>query len=154
MAIRQMRYDGDPVLRKVSRPIETITDRIQVLAKDLIETMRVEQGVGLAAPQIGVLRRIFVIEIEEVGLYVMINPEILETSGEQLDYEGCLSVPGKSGKVNRPNYVKARYTDLDGNEQTIEAEGFFARAICHENDHLDGILYTDKVEDGLLEVQE
>jgi len=154
MAIRQMRYDGDPVLRKVSRPIETITDRIQVLAKDLIETMRVEQGVGLAAPQIGVLRRIFVIEIEEVGLYVMINPEILESSGEQLDYEGCLSVPGKSGKVNRPNYVKVRYTDLDGNEQTIEAEGFFARAICHENDHLDGILYTDKVEDGLLEVQE
>ncbi len=154
MAIRQMRYDGDPVLRKVSRPIETITDRIQVLAKDLIETMRVEQGVGLAAPQIGVLRRIFVIEIEEVGLYVMINPEILETSGEQLDYEGCLSVPGKSGKVNRPNFVKVRYTDLDGNDQTLEAEGFFARAICHENDHLDGILYTDKVEDGLLEVQE
>lgn len=154
MAIRQMRYDGDPVLRKVSRPIESITDRIQILAKDLIETMRVEQGVGLAAPQIGVLRRIFVVEIEEVGLYVMINPEILETSGEQLDYEGCLSVPGKSGKVNRPNYVKVRYTDLDGNEQVLEAEGFFARAICHENDHLDGILYTDKVEDELLEVQE
>jgi len=154
MAIRQMRYDGDPVLRKVSRPIENITDRIQILAKDLIETMRVEQGVGLAAPQIGVLRRIFVVEIEEVGLYVMINPEILETSGEQLDYEGCLSVPGKSGKVNRPNYVKVRYTDLDGNEQVLEAEGFFARAICHENDHLDGILYTDKVEDELLEVQE
>lgn len=154
MAIRQMRYDGDPVLRKVSRPIESITDRIQILAKDLIETMRVEQGVGLAAPQIGVLRRIFVVEIEEVGLYVMINPEIMETSGEQLDYEGCLSVPGKSGKVNRPNYVKVRYTDLDGNEQVLEAEGFFARAICHENDHLDGILYTDKVEDELLEVQE
>lgn len=153
MAIRQMRYDGDPVLRKVSRPIESVNDRIQTLAKDLIETMRVEQGVGLAAPQIGVLRRIFVIEIEEIGLYVMINPEILETRGEQIDYEGCLSVPGKSGKVNRPNYVKVRYMDLEGNLQTIEAEGFFARAICHENDHLDGILYTDKVEDELLEVQ-
>lgn len=154
MAMRQMRYDGDPVLRKISRPIDQVSDRIRVLAKDLIETMRAEQGVGLAAPQIGVLRRIFVVEIDEIGLYVMINPEILEENGEQTDYEGCLSVPGKSGKVCRPNYVKVRYTDLDGQEQVLEAEGFFARAICHENDHLNGILYIDKVEDELLEVQE
>lgn len=154
MAIRQMRYDGDPVLRKVSRPIDTVTDRIRVLAKDMIETMRAEQGVGLAAPQIGILRRIFVVEIDEIGLHVMINPEILEQKGEQTDYEGCLSVPGKSGKVMRPDYVKVKYMDLEGNDQMLEAEGFFARAICHENDHLNGILYIDKVEDELLEVQE
>lgn len=154
MAIRQMRYDGDPVLRKVSRPIDTVTDRIRILAKDMIETMRAEQGVGLAAPQIGILRRLFVVEIEEIGLHVMINPEIIEQNGEQTDYEGCLSVPGKSGKVKRPDYVKVQYMDLEGNDQILEAEGFFARAICHENDHLNGILYIDKVEEELLEVQE
>lgn len=153
MAIRQMRIDGDPVLRKVSRPIDQITDRIRVLAKDMIETMRAENGVGLAAPQIGVLRRIFVVEIEEIGLHVMINPEFLESSGEQTDYEGCLSVPGKTGKVCRPDYVKVKYTDLEGNEKVIEAEGFFARALCHENDHLNGILYIDKVDGDVLEVQ-
>jgi peptide deformylase len=149
-----MRYDGDPVLRKVSRPIDTVTDRIRILAKDMIETMRAEQGVGLAAPQIGILRRLFVVEIEEIGLHVMINPEIIEQNGEQTDYEGCLSVPGKSGKVKRPDYVKVQYMDLEGNDQILEAEGFFARAICHENDHLNGILYIDKVEEELLEVQE
>ena len=154
MAIRQMRYDGDPVLRKVSRPIDTVTDRIRTLAKDMIETMRAEQGVGLAAPQIGILRRLFVVEIEEIGLHVVINPEIIEQNGEQTDYEGCLSVPGKSGKVKRPDYVKLQYMDLEGNDQILEAEGFFARAICHENDHLNGILYIDKVEEELLEVQE
>ena len=122
--------------------------------KDMIETMRAEQGVGLAAPQIGILRRVFVVEIEENGLHVMINPEILKQSGEQIDYEGCLSVPGKTGKVNRPDYIKVRYIDLEGNEQILEAEGFFARAICHENDHLDGVLYIDRVEEELLEVQE
>lgn len=154
MAIRQMRYDGDPVLRKVSRPIDTVTDRIRVLAKDMVETMRAEQGVGLAAPQIGILRRLFVVEIEEIGLHVMINPEIIEQKGEQTDYEGCLSVPGKSGKVKRPDYVKVQYMDLEGKSQILEAEGFFARAICHENDHLNGVLYIDKVEEELLEVQE
>ncbi len=154
MAIRQMRYDGDPVLRKVSRPIDTVTDRIRILAKDMIETMRAEQGVGLAAPQIGILRRLFVVEIEEIGLHVVINPEIIKQNGEQTDYEGCLSVPGKSGKVKRPDYVKLQYMDLEGNDQILEAEGFFARAICHENDHLNGILYIDKVEEELLEVQE
>ncbi len=154
MAIRQMRYDGDPVLRKVSRPIDTVTDRIRVLAKDMIETMRAEQGVGLAAPQIGILRRLFVVEIEEIGLHIMVNPEIIEQTGEQTDYEGCLSVPGKSGKVKRPDYVKVKYMDLEGKNQVLEAEGFFARAICHENDHLNGILYIDKVEEELLEVQE
>ena len=154
MAIRQMRYDGDAVLRKVSRPVDTVTERIRTLVKDMIETMRAEQGVGLAAPQIGILRRVFVVEIEENGLHVMINPEILTQSGEQIDYEGCLSVPGKTGKVNRPDYIKVRYIDLEGNEQILEAEGFFARAICHENDHLDGVLYIDRVEEELLEVQE
>jgi len=154
MAIRQMRYDGDPVLRKVSRPVDTVTERIRTLVKDMIETMRAEQGVGLAAPQIGILRRIFVVEIEENGLHVMINPEILEESGQQTDYEGCLSVPGKTGKVKRPDHLKVKYMDLEGNEQVLEAEGYFARAICHENDHLIGILYIDRVEEELLEVQE
>lgn len=145
MAIRNIRVDGDPVLNKTCREITEVTPRIRQLAEDMVDTMYEANGVGLAAPQVGVLRRIVVIDVGE-GPYVMINPVIVSSEGEQVGDEGCLSVPGKAGQVTRPNHVVAKYMNLDMEECTVEAEELFARAICHELDHLDGHLYTEIVE--------
>lgn len=151
MAIRKIREQGDEVLTKVCKEVTKMTDRTQELIDDMLDTMYEANGVGLAAPQVGILKRIVVIDVGE-GPIVMINPEILETSGEQSGQEGCLSVPGKSGIVTRPNYVKAKFMDEDMEEYIIEGEELLARAICHELDHLDGHLYTEKVEGPLEDV--
>ncbi|MBE5963782.1 MAG: peptide deformylase [Lachnospiraceae bacterium] len=145
MAIRTVRELGDPILRKRSKEVTEITEKIEILVEDMIDTMYEYDGVGLAAPQVGVLRRIFVMDVGE-GPIVMINPEILETSGEQSGDEGCLSVPQKAGLVTRPNYVKVKAYDLDMQPFVLEGEELFARCVCHEYDHLDGIIYVDKVE--------
>lgn len=144
MAIRKIRNDGDEVLRKKSRTVETITPRIKELIEDMIDTMYEADGVGLAAPQIGMLKRIFVIDVGE-GPIVFINPEILETSGSQTDEEGCLSLPGFYAPICRPNYVKVKFLNEDFEECIMEGEELFARAILHENDHLNGILFKDRV---------
>lgn len=144
MALRIIKLDGDPILRKKSKEIDKITDRIKILLEDMVETMVEANGVGLAAPQIGVLRRAVVIDIGE-GLIKMLNPEILDTDGAIVDIEGCLSVPNLSGTVERPEKVKVKYTDENGEEKHLEATELLARAVCHEIDHLNGILYTDKV---------
>ena len=151
MALRTIRIQGDPVLTKVCRPIPEVTDRIRTLAEDMLETMYEANGVGLAAPQVGVLRRVVVIDVGD-GPIIMINPEILETSGEQTGEEGCLSLPGKSGQVTRPNYVKARAYDMDMQPYEIEGEELLARAICHELDHLDGHMYVERVEGEIHDV--
>lgn len=148
MAIREIRVKGDDVLTKVCKEVTKMTPRTEELIEDMIETMYEANGVGLAAPQVGVLKRIVVIDVGE-GLIVMINPVILETSGSQTGDEGCLSVPGKAGQVTRPNYVKVKFLNEDMEECIIEGEELLARAICHETEHLDGHLYTEKVE-GLL----
>lgn len=146
MAIRNIRLDGDSVLRKISRPVEVIDEKIDVLIEDMIETMYSADGVGLAAPQVGILKRVIVIDIyDETGVKVLINPEILEVKGEQIEVEGCLSVPGKSGMVKRPEYVKAKGLNELGEEVVIEGEGLLAVALCHEIDHLNGILFIDKM---------
>lgn len=142
MAIRQIRELGDPILTKVCKPVKEVTPRIRELAEDMIETMYEFQGVGLAAPQVGILKRMVVIDVGE-GPMVLINPEILESSGEQTGDEGCLSYPGKAGTVTRPNYVKAKAYDLDMQEYIIEGEELLARCICHELDHLDGHMYVE-----------
>ena len=152
MAIRTIREMGDPVLNKVSKEVTEITPRIQDLIDDMIETMYDANGVGLAAPQVGVLKRIVVIDCTGEDLLVMINPKIIETSGEQTGGEGCLSVPGKSGIVTRPNYVKAVAYDENMNLYEVEGTELLARAICHELDHLDGHLYVEKVEGELMDV--
>ncbi len=144
MAIRNIRLSDDPILRKKSKEVIEITDRIKVLLEDMVETMNDADGVGLAAPQVGVLRRVVVIDIGE-GPIKIINPEILKEEGEEIAVEGCLSVPGRSGTVKRPETVKIKYTDINGKEITLEGTGLLARAICHEIDHLEGILYTDKM---------
>ena len=151
MALRTIRVEGDPVLNKVCREVTEVTPKIKTLISDMLETMYDASGVGLAAPQVGILRRIVVIDVGE-GPIIMINPVILETSGEQTGDEGCLSVPGKAGCVTRPNYVKARFMDENMDEYEIEGEELLARAICHELDHLDGHLYVEKVEGPLHEV--
>lgn len=148
MALREIRTQGDPVLEKVCKPVKTMTPRLQGLVDDMLETMYEANGVGLAAPQVGVLRRIVVIDVGE-GPYVLVNPEIIEKDGEQTGQEGCLSVPGVYGIVTRPEHVKAKAFDKDMKPYEIDAEGLFARAICHELDHLDGHMYTELVEDGL-----
>ena len=153
MAIRKLRYMGDSVLNKRAKEVKEITPRIQELIVDMLDTMYEAGGVGLAAPQVGVLRRIAVIDIGE-GPYVFIKPEIIEKSGEQTGDEGCLSVPGKCGQVTRPNYVKVRALDEDMNEFEMEGEGLLARAFCHEIDHLDGKMYVDLVEGGIHNVEE
>lgn len=145
MAIRRIREMGDEVLTKVCKEVPKMTERTQVLIDDMLDTMYEAMGVGLAAPQVGILKRIVVIDIGE-GPVVMINPEIVETSGEQTGEEGCLSVPGKSGVVTRPNYVKAVALNEDMEEFVVEGEGLMARAICHELEHLDGHLYVERVE--------
>ena len=150
MAIRIIRTDGDEVLRKKSRSVEKINDKILELIEDMIDTMYESDGVGLAAPQVGVLKRLVVIDVGE-GPMVLINPEILESSGEQTGDEVCLSLPGKFGLVTRPYFVKAKAYDENMKEFIIEAEELLARAICHEIDHLDGILFKDIVEGTLNE---
>lgn len=144
MALRTIRIDGDPILRKKSRKVEKVDDRIRILLEDMVETMNHADGVGLAAPQVGVLRRAIVVDIGD-GPIKMLNPEIVEEDGLEVDVEGCLSVPGKSGTVERPINLKVKYLDEDGKEKILEGSKLLARAICHEIDHLDGILYTDKV---------
>lgn len=144
MALRNIRIDGDPILRKKSRKIEEVDDRIRILLDDMVETMQYADGVGLAAPQIGILRRAIVIDIGE-GPIKMVNPQIIDKDGLEIDIEGCLSVPGKSGTVERPVNLKVKFLDENGLEKTLEGSKLFARAICHEIDHLNGILFTDKV---------
>ena len=151
MALRTIRLQGDPVLEKKCKEVKEITPKIEELIDDMLETMYEANGVGLAAPQVGVLKRLVVIDIGE-GPVIMINPEILETSGEQTGDEGCLSLPGKAGCVTRPNYVKARAVDENMEEYIIEGEELMARAICHELDHLDGHMYTEKVEGQIHDV--
>lgn len=143
MALRNIRTEGDPVLRKKARVIERIDARILMLIDDMMETLHHEDGVGLAAPQVGVLRRVVVIDTGEEA-FEMINPEILETEGEETDQEGCLSLPGRVGVVPRPAWVRARYIGRDGQKREIVGEGLLARAICHETDHLNGILFIDR----------
>ena len=154
MGIRNLRTMGDECLRKKCKEIKSISPRIRILAEDMLDTMYAANGVGLAAPQVGILKRMVVIDVDGEHPYILINPEILETSGEQTGYEGCLSVPGKSGVVTRPNFAKVRATCLDGKEFILEGEELLARAICHECDHLDGIIYVDKVEGDLIDNEE
>jgi peptide deformylase len=143
MALLKILKFGDPTLRKTARPVEQITPRIKMLLDDMIETMRHAEGCGLAAPQVGVLRRIAVIEVEEGKVYELINPKIIAYAGEQMDREGCLSNPGQGGITKRPMHVTVRALDRNGNQYELTGEGLLARAICHECDHLDGKLYTD-----------
>ncbi len=155
MATRTIRVMGDEILTKPCKEVKQITPRIKQLIEDMLETMYESGGVGLAAPQVGVLRRIVVIDVgtEDPDPIIMVNPVILESSGEQTDEEGCLSLPGKCGKVTRPNYVKARAFDENMNEYEIEGEGLLARCICHELDHLDGHMYVEKVEGEIHDVE-
>lgn len=150
MAVREIRVQGDDVLTKVCKEVKVMTPRTLVLIEDMLDTMYEAMGVGLAAPQVGILKRIVVIDVGE-GPMILINPEILETSGEQTGDEGCLSVPGLAGQVTRPNYVKVRALDENMEEVIYEGEGLLARAFCHEIDHLDGHLYVEKVEGELHE---
>ncbi len=153
MALRNIREYGDEVLARPCKEVKEITPRVRELVEDMLETMYDANGVGLAAPQVGVLKRIVVIDVSPDAdqPLVLINPVILEKDGEQTGYEGCLSLPGKSGIVTRPNHVKARAMDLDGNEFEIEGEELLARAICHELDHLDGHMYVEKVQGDLVD---
>lgn len=151
MAIREIRTMGDEVLTKACKEVKMMTPRMAILIEDMLDTMYEAQGVGLAAPQVGVLRRIVVIDVGE-GPIILINPEILETEGEQTGDEGCLSVPGKAGCVTRPNYVKVKALDENMEEVVYEGEGLLARAFCHEIDHLDGHLYVEKVEGEIHDV--
>ena len=146
MAIRKIREDGDDVLRKKSKPVEEINKRVLTLLEDMGDTMYDADGVGLAAPQVGILKRIFVIDIyDDEGLRVFINPEILEVRGSQIGEEGCLSIPGKLEDVERANYVKVKALNERGEEFILEAEELLARAVLHEYDHLEGTLFTDHV---------
>ena len=154
MAIRMIRTMGDPILEKQCKEVKEMTPRIRELIDDMFETMYDANGVGLAAPQVGILKRIVVIDTTGEDPIVMINPRILETSGSQTGGEGCLSVPGKTGTVTRPNYVKAVALNEDMQEYEIEATGLLARAICHETDHLNGELYVGKVEGPLMDTDE
>lgn len=153
MAIRKLRYVGDPILRKTSRKVTEVNERIRILLEDMVNTMHENEGVGLAAPQVGVLRRVIVIDIGE-GPLKLINPEILEKEGENIDVEGCLSVPNKAGTVKRPERVKVRYLDESGEEKTIEGTGLLAKAFCHEIDHLNGILFIDKMIEEIVPKEE
>lgn len=144
MAIRNIVKHGDDVLTKKCRKVEIIDDRIKTLVNDMLDTLYDSEGVGLAAPQVGVLKRIAVIDIGE-GPIVLINPEIVSEEGSQTGSEGCLSYPGKYGEVTRPNKVTVKATDLDGNERELFGEELLARAFCHEIDHLDGHMFMEKV---------
>ena len=145
MALRNIVTDEDPFLKKKSREVTEITPRIRTLVEDMIETMHEADGVGIAAPQVGVLRRVAVVEVEDQ--YILINPVITEMEGDQFNEEACLSVPGRAGKVHRPTRVVCECIDLDGKPQTYEVEGLTAVCFCHEIDHLNGILFIDKAEE-------
>ena len=150
MAVREIRTMGDDVLTKVCKEVKEVTTRTRILIEDMLDTMYEAMGVGLAAPQIGILKRIVVIDVGD-GPIVLINPEILETSGTQTGAEGCLSVPGKAGEVTRPNYVKVKALNENMEEVVYEGTELLARAFCHEIDHLDGHLYVEKVEGELYD---
>lgn len=154
MAIRNIRKMGDEVLRKPSKEIKEMTSRIMLLIDDMFETMYEAYGVGLAAPQVGILKRLVVIDTYEGQPLVLINPKIVEKDGEQIGEEGCLSLPGKVAVVKRPNHVVCEALDRDMNPIRVEGEGLLARAICHELDHLDGILYPDVAEEPVRDVEE
>ena len=146
MAIRNIVKVGDSILTKKCRTVERIDDRILTLLDDMAETLKKAGGLGLAAPQVGVLRRVVIIDVgDKNGLMEFINPEIISSSGKQTDAEGCLSYPGKFGEVTRPNVVTVRAADRDGNIREITGEGLLARAICHECDHLDGKMFMELV---------
>lgn len=153
MAIRNIRKFGDSVLLKNTKEVKEITPRVRVLIEDMLDTMYEAQGVGLAAPQVGILKKIVVIDVSPEGdaPLILINPVIVETQGEQTGYEGCLSLPGKSGIVTRPNYAKVKAYNMDKEEIFVEGEGLLARALCHELDHLDGRLYVEKVEGDIVD---
>lgn len=153
MAIRKIRYDDDPLLRKVSREVAEINDRMNILIEDMVETMYHNEGVGLAAPQVGVLRRVVVIDIGD-GPIKLINPKLIDKEGESIDIEGCLSVPNRAGTVKRPEKVTVKYLDEQGQENTLEGTGLLAKAFCHEIDHLNGILFTDKMIDEIIPEEE
>ena len=152
MAIRKIRLEGDPVLGKKCRPVEVMTDKLHVLIGDMLDTMYEHNGVGLAAPQVGILKRIVVVDVGD-GPIVMVNPQILESEGEEIMDEGCLSVPGMAGQVPRPAYVKVKALDEDLEEVELEATDLLARAFCHEIDHLEGKMYTSLVQGGLHPVE-
>lgn len=156
MALRKIRLMGDNVLNMRAKEVTKMTPKIKTLIEDMLDTMYDANGVGLAAPQVGILKRIIVIDVSPEGNepIILINPEIIETSGEQTGSEGCLSVPGKVGIVTRPNYVKIKTLDENMKKHEIEGTEILARAICHEIDHLDGHLYVEKVEGELLEASE
>ena len=152
MALRTIRIMGDDVLTKKCREITEMTPRIRELIDDMLETMYDANGVGLAAPQVGILKRVAVVDVGD-GPIVLVNPVILETSGSQTEDEGCLSLPGKAGEVTRPNYVKVRAFDENMQEYEIEGMELLARALCHEIEHLDGHMYVEKVKGGLHDVE-
>ena len=154
MALRQVRTIGDEILYKKCKPVKEMTPRIAQLIEDMFETMYENNGVGLAAPQVGILRQIVVIDVEDGSQYLLINPEIIETEGSQTGQEGCLSVPGKAGIVTRPERVRVRALDENMEEFILEAEGMLARAVCHECDHLNGELYVSLVEGELKIVED
>ena len=154
MAIRKIRELGEEVLTKRCKEVPKMTLRTKILIGDMLETMYDAGGVGLAAPQVGILKRIVTIDIgDDTGALILVNPEILETSGQQTGDEGCLSVPGKAGAVTRPNYVKVKAFNEKMEEIVVEGEELLARAICHEVDHLEGRMYVDLVEGGLHDVE-
>lgn len=153
MALRTIRELGDPILGKKCKEVASMTPRTKDLIEDMLDTMYEAQGVGLAAPQVGILKRLCVIDVGDespLSPYILINPVVLETSGEQTDYEGCLSYPGMSGKVTRPDYAKVRALNIDMEPYEIEGEGLLARALLHEIDHLDGIMYVEHVEGDVI----
>lgn len=153
MAIRNLRYDKDEILRKRSREIEVIDDKIKELAYDMMETMHKYDGVGLAAPQVGILKRLIVIDLYEEGTqFILINPVILKTKGEQICQEGCLSFPNQFGKVKRPKEVEVVALDLNGNKIRVKGKDLLAQALSHEIDHLDGKLFIDIIQEGSLEI--
>ena len=154
MAIRKIRYIGDECLNKVCKPVQKMTPATRELIEDLFDTMHEAMGVGLAAPQVGILRRVCVVDVMDGDPIVLINPEIRETSGEQTDDEGCLSVPGKCALVTRPDYVKVSSLDMDMNPVVYEGEGLRARAILHEMDHLDGVLYGERASEPYRDIEE
>lgn len=153
MAIRNLRYGEDEILKKRAREVEVVDEKIRELVQDMIETMHKYDGVGLAAPQVGILKRVIVIDLYEEGQqYVVINPVIKKAKGEQIVEEGCLSFPNQFGKVRRPKSVVVEGLDLNGKKQVIKGENLLAQALCHEIDHLNGEVFIDKVEEGSLEV--
>ena len=153
MAVRNLRYDNDEILRKRSREVEVIDSKIKELAYDMMETMHKFDGVGLAAPQVGILKRVIVIDLYEEGTqYILVNPVIVKSKGEQVCDEGCLSFPNQFGKVKRPKEIEVVALDLDGNKIRVKGKDLLAQALSHEIDHLDGKLFVDKVEPGTLEM--